>query len=90
MMFVTYTDITEAKLQERRLRHSQARIRRMAERDALTDLVNRHAFDDALDHRLRNMRTEDPQFEDLSLLMIDLGPVKPVNDNYGTRLGTRF
>ena len=87
LMFVTFTDITAAKLQERRLRHSQARIRRMAERDGLTDLTNRRAFDDALDERLRQLTADGVVRGNLSLLMIDLDRFKPVNDSYGHATG---
>jgi len=87
LMFVTFTDITSAKLQERRLRHSQARIRRMAERDALTDLLNRRAFDHALEQRTRALNCADANSGYLSLLMVDLDRFKPINDSYGHATG---
>jgi len=64
-------------------RHNQE-LSRAAERDGLTDLANRRAFDAALDRAwLRLQRTRQP----LSLLMLDLDHFKALNDHAGHRAG---
>lgn len=59
-------------------------LKRAAERDGLTDLANRRAFDTALDEAWQNFqRTQQP----LSLLMLDLDHFKALNDHAGHQAG---
>ena len=58
--------------------------RRLALHDGLTNLLNRRAFDEALDRAVSQAnRTGQP----LSLLMIDLDHFKQLNDTYGHTAG---
>ncbi|MEO8501102.1 MAG: sensor domain-containing diguanylate cyclase, partial [Vicinamibacteria bacterium] len=58
--------------------------RRLALHDGLTNLLNRRAFDEALDRAVSQAnRTGQP----LSLLMIDLDHFKRLNDTYGHTVG---
>lgn len=58
--------------------------RRLALHDGLTDLLNRRAFDEALD-RAASQASRGGQ--SLSLLMIDLDHFKRLNDTYGHTVG---
>jgi len=59
-------------------------LKRAAERDGLTDLANRRAFDAALDEAWRSFqRTKQP----LSLLMLDIDHFKALNDHAGHQAG---
>jgi diguanylate cyclase (GGDEF)-like protein/PAS domain S-box-containing protein len=72
--FVTVAlDITQQKLQE-------SRLKRLAQRDPLTGLLNRAGFEDALS-------ALDPATTPLAVLYIDLDRFKPVNDTYGHPVG---
>lgn len=84
-MFVTYTDVTETHRQQERLRESEERVRHMAERDELTGLTNRRAFDEALERSLAVQDEDAPT--SLALVMIDLDRFKPINDTYGHGVG---
>jgi len=82
MMFVTYTDITEARAREMLLKEKESQVRLLAETDGLTELTNRRAFDNDLTNRIERRReTGDEGF--LALLLIDLDRFKPINDTYG-------
>uniref|UniRef100_A0A7C4EJ53 diguanylate cyclase n=1 Tax=Fundidesulfovibrio putealis TaxID=270496 RepID=A0A7C4EJ53_9BACT len=60
------------------------RLKRRADRDGLTGLYNRRAFDARLDHELkRHMRHKDG----FALLMADLDHFKRVNDTHGHLAG---
>lgn len=60
------------------------RVRESAERDALTSLPNRRAFDRALDHeRVRYERYRHP----VALLVVDVDHFKAVNDTHGHEAG---
>ncbi len=76
--FVTiYTDITERKRAEERIRH-------MANHDALTGLPNRALFNDRLGQAISLAKRETGQF---ALLYLDLDKFKPVNDTLGHAAG---
>jgi len=66
------------------LRENLARVVTEAERDFLTGVFNRKAFD----KRLNEVMTESLQKEsEMSLLMIDIDHFKKFNDNYGHLIG---
>lgn len=72
-----FTDITEIKQAEERLRHN-------ATHDALTGLPNRVLFDDRLEHALAHCRRAD---SGLAVLFIDLDDFKNINDTLGHARG---
>jgi len=66
------------------LRVANKRLEIMAATDALTDLANRRALDEAMDLELkRSKRTRSP----LSFLLVDADHFKKYNDRYGHRDG---
>ena len=70
-------DISERKQYERQLRE-------LANRDGLTQVLNRRHFMDLAEHEvLRSERYRDP----LSLIMLDLDHFKEVNDTHGHQTG---
>lgn len=87
MMFVTYTDVTDTLKREEKLRRSEAKVRQLAENDALTGLTNRRAFDSELTSRLHNYAALDGEKPEFALILIDLDRFKPVNDTYGHAIG---
>lgn len=66
-----------------RLQHESADLARLACLDALTGLMNRHAFTKAFSARVDTM-TED---QEIAILYIDLDHFKPINDMYGHPVG---
>ncbi len=78
------SDITDQKQAEAALSELNARLESLARTDALTGLLNRRAFDEALETEFRRaMRNTMP----LSLLMIDVDHFKAFNDTYGHPAG---
>ncbi len=75
----TYTDITERKQAEERMRH-------VARHDGLTTLINRDAFLEAITAQLERARREGDGF---AVHFIDLDDFKPVNDRHGHAVGDR-
>jgi len=73
----THEDITE---QER----AAAQLREAAERDGLTGLANRAAFDQALEEAVRRSAAG---ASGQALMLVDLNDFKTVNDSYGHSLG---
>jgi len=76
---VTFTDITERKQAEDKLKYA-------ALHDLLTALPNRRLFSDRLDQALKKARRDDGQ---AGILYLDLDYFKPVNDLYGHETGDR-
>ncbi len=61
-----------------------ARVEHQAQRDSLTNIYNHAYFQTALHHEVeRAKRTE----SDLSVIMIDLDHLKPINDKFGHSAG---
>lgn len=80
-------DITERKVAEDKLRHQTAELQKphaelkeLANRDSLTGLLNRRAFEE---HAAQMLRTARRRKESTALLMIDLDHFKEVNDRFG-------
>ncbi|WP_339737103.1 GGDEF domain-containing protein [uncultured Maricaulis sp.] len=63
---------------------SQARLERLALRDALTDLPNRRAFEQEITQRLRSARKHDQLF---ALAIFDVDYFKNINDTHGHDAG---
>ncbi|MDZ4202230.1 MAG: diguanylate cyclase [Gallionella sp.] len=76
-MIGMYTDITERKRFEDRIRH-------MAQHDALTDLPNRALFSDRLQQALSVARRDKLR---LAVMFLDLDKFKPINDTLGHDIG---
>ena len=73
----TYTDITDRKDWEKRIRH-------IAQHDELTGLANRSAFHDNLCDAVKFAKPDSSSF---ALLCVDLYRVKLVNDTRGHQFG---
>ncbi|AZO44459.1 diguanylate cyclase [Mesorhizobium sp. M7D.F.Ca.US.005.01.1.1] len=79
-----YSDITEAKHVEAELLAANEKLNLLANRDGLTELLTRRAFDEALAlEYARGKRSMAP----LSLLIIDVDWFKRFNDHYGHPAG---
>ena len=65
-------------------RRAQSRLRRLADTDGLTGLINRRRFGEEVDRELERLRGGDGQ---AALLLIDLDRFKAVNDEFGPRAG---
>ncbi len=78
------SDITLAKRNEAELVAVNKKLNHLANRDGLTDLWTRRAFDEALDREFgRSRRTGAP----LSLILVDVDWFKRFNDTYGHPAG---
>jgi diguanylate cyclase (GGDEF)-like protein/PAS domain S-box-containing protein len=74
---VLVNDVTERVRAERMLRHQ-------ADHDALTDLLNRRAFQETLSAQVEHARTTG---ESCSVLVFDVDDLKYVNDSFGHAAG---
>lgn len=72
-----YEDITQERQTAKQLLY-------LAERDPLTGLLNRHRFQEQLEHYLRMAKRHHIKF---ALLYFDLDEFKYVNDTFGHRVG---
>jgi diguanylate cyclase (GGDEF)-like protein len=78
------TDLGGVAMDELELWRRTRELEQLAETDGLTGLVNRRAFDAALDRAIRrSRRTKEP----LSLLLLDLDHFKALNDTAGHLAG---
>ncbi len=69
---------------EEATRHTTHQLRRMAMRDALTDLGNRYFLDDNLEPLTRSVRESD---DDLVCMVFDVDNFKQINDTLGHAAG---
>lgn len=81
---IVYSDITRSKRSEEELRALNERLGVMALTDSLTGLLNRRAFDEALE---RTVASAPHGSTGPSLLMIDVDRFKAYNDAYGHPAG---
>ena len=72
----------EQEIKERKL--AEQRARELSTRDALTNLVNRRALIQQLEHAVA---TSDRSGDGFALLFLDLDKFKPINDTYGHEAG---
>jgi diguanylate cyclase (GGDEF)-like protein len=68
------------------LKEQEERLKRLADTDPLTHLLNRRAF---TEHLLDEVRRRERSGRPLSLLMIDVDHFKQVNDDFGHPTGDR-
>lgn len=81
---VVVTDVTRIKQAELELQSATDQLKHLVRTDALTGLLNRRAFDDAMDGEIaRSSRSATP----MSLLLIDVDRFKAYNDEYGHPAG---
>lgn len=81
---VVVSDVTTIKRTETELMALTGQLRVLATTDGLTGLVNRRAFDNALDEEVaRSSRDHSP----LSLILCDVDRFKVYNDDYGHPAG---
>ena len=78
------SDITHFKESETALKKLTEQLERLAATDSLTGLMNRRAFDVALESEVARARRDGTP---LSLLMIDVDRFKEYNDVYGHQAG---
>ena len=76
-VYTSSTDITPLKEVERQLE-------RLAQKDTLTGLPNRHAFNDGIAAALRRSQRTGTQ---VALLFLDVDDFKPINDTLGHAAG---
>lgn len=97
--FLFKKDITESRLRrtifqaskrfelENELRKSFHQVKKLAERDPLTDLANRYLFEESFKIALANNKRNDSY---LSLMVFDIDDFKLINDNFGHLTGDQL
>ncbi len=82
----TLTLMVTVRAQRLKSRADERREHELARADALTGLGNRRAFDEALDHEIARSRRAGST---VSVLLIDVDRLKPINDRWGHVEGDR-
>jgi diguanylate cyclase (GGDEF)-like protein/PAS domain S-box-containing protein len=82
----TGIDVTAARTWDEERVEAEARLRHMADHDALTGLFNRRRFEEELERHIAHGRRYGMSG---ALLLLDLDDFKRVNDGYGHRAGDR-
>jgi diguanylate cyclase (GGDEF)-like protein/PAS domain S-box-containing protein len=83
-LLTVLADVTQLKKSESALRQMTEQLKLLATTDGLTGLLNRRAFDSALETELARAKRENAP---LSLVMIDVDRFKAYNDIYGHPAG---
>ena len=81
---VAVVDVTRFKQAEQDLHTTTNQLKHLVRTDSLTGLLNRRAFDDAIDAEIRRTGRAGTA---LSLLLVDVDRFKPYNDHYGHLAG---
>jgi diguanylate cyclase (GGDEF)-like protein/PAS domain S-box-containing protein len=81
---VVVADITRMKLAELALHTTTNKLKHLVRTDGLTDLLNRRAFDEAIETEIRRSGRAGTA---LSLLLVDVDRFKAYNDHYGHPAG---
>lgn len=71
-------------LSQEELHQAKVKMERLAHRDALTNVVNRRGFDNAIELEFEKAKADK---NPLTLLLIDVDHFKAFNDNYGHQAG---
>jgi diguanylate cyclase (GGDEF)-like protein len=61
-----------------------AALRRLSRHDVLTDLLNRRAMEEALDHQIKTCKRDGATF---TVMMLDMDHFKRINDQHGHAVG---
>jgi diguanylate cyclase (GGDEF)-like protein/PAS domain S-box-containing protein len=75
-IMIVFSDVTEQREREKRLHELNQQLAALANTDALTGLMNRRAFNEAVRASLQPEKV-------VSLLMVDVDRFKAFNDGYG-------
>jgi diguanylate cyclase (GGDEF)-like protein/PAS domain S-box-containing protein len=81
---VVIADVTRMKLAELALHTTTNQLKELVRTDSLTDLLNRRAFDEAIETETRRSARAGTA---LSLLLVDVDHFKAYNDRYGHPAG---
>ncbi|HEY0034542.1 MAG TPA: diguanylate cyclase, partial [Devosia sp.] len=81
---VVVTDVTRLKQSELALHSAADELKELVRTDSLTGLLNRRAFDSAVEHEIRRSGRVATS---LSLLLVDVDRFKRYNDQYGHQAG---
>ncbi len=79
---VSFTDITEKRLQDEALLEAYSRLEALASTDGLTGLYNHRTFHEKLEKTLAS-----EEYEDVSLILMDVDHFKQYNDSFGHPAG---